>query len=136
MNVTNASYNIIDNSRKISLYFTAIFIIVGLIGNSVTIFVFGQKRFRQNSSNVYIFCLAINDFLYLIVHFFKDFFKTLVEINEAKNGKISSFLFAMNIVDRFNMSCLLINYLRYVLRLNSAYISKFQSLIIILNINY
>ena len=126
MNQTNSDItdNIIENSRKISLYFTVGFIVLGLIGNSLTIFVFAQKRFRQNSSNVYIFSLAINDFLYLIVHFFKDSIKTLIEVYEAENGKNSSFLNAINLVDRYNASCLLINYLRYVLRLNSAYISN------------
>ena len=45
MNLTNINTSdslTIENYRKISLYFTASLIIVGLIGNSVTIFVFAQ----------------------------------------------------------------------------------------------
>ena len=48
-------------SGKINLFGILIAITVGLIGNFLTIFVFSQKRFRNNSSNIFLLCLAIND---------------------------------------------------------------------------
>lgn len=104
--------------RKIYLLATLILIIVSLIGHFLTIFVFGQKRFRKNSSNVYLFCLAINDCLYLVTHFFEDTIRTFIYLNETN----SSFILALNVIDKHMFTCRLVNYLRYVLRFISAYI--------------
>jgi len=64
------SYLFLEQSRKINLVLTSIVIIFGLVGNSLIIFIFGQKRFRKNSFNIYLLCLAINDSIFLIVQFF------------------------------------------------------------------
>jgi hypothetical protein len=61
----------LEQCRKINLICTIIFSALGIVGHSLTIFVFAQKRFRKNSSNVYLLCLAINDGLYLITNFFE-----------------------------------------------------------------
>jgi hypothetical protein len=62
---------LLENTRRINVMSTIIFTLIGLIGHFLTIFVFAQKRFRKNSSNVYLLCLAINDAFYLIIHFFE-----------------------------------------------------------------
>lgn len=99
----------LTKTRLVNLYCSIFFTLIGLIGHCLTIFVFAQKRFRQNSSNVYLLCLAIIDALYLIVHFFKESI-TMYTDNY------------LNIIDKYDFACRLINYLRYVLRLISAYI--------------
>ena len=74
------SYHVLEESRKINIFSTLILILFGLIGNSLIIFVFSQKRFRTNSSNVYLFCLAINDSLFLLIHFIEDTVKNYQRI--------------------------------------------------------
>lgn len=109
----------LEKYRKINILTTVLFIVIGLLGHFLTIFVFVQKRFRKNSSNVYLLCLAINDALFLITHFFEDTIRTYINLNEEVS---SPFLESLNITDRFNLSCQLINYFRCVLRFISAYI--------------
>ena len=64
------SYSVFTQSRKINIFFTILIIIIGLVGNIMTVSVFMQKRFRINSSCVYLLCMAISDGLFLIIHFF------------------------------------------------------------------
>ena len=111
------SLKILENSRKINIFSTVVLIIFGLMGHSLTIFVFAQKRFRRNSSNVYFLCLAINDSLYLIIHFFKDTIRSYKNIYFEDSS--NSFL---NLIDQFSFTCKSLNYLRNVLRFISAYI--------------
>lgn len=113
------SLNQLEKFRKINLVSTILFIVIGLIGHFLTIFVFAQKRFRKNSSNVYLLCLAVNDALYLIIHFFEDVIRTFIHLNEES---LSPLIDKLNLIDRYNLSCQLINYLRYVFRFISAYI--------------
>lgn len=106
--------------RKVNLYITLIFMLIGIIGHILTIFVFSQKRFRKNSSNVYFLCLAINDALFLITHFFEDSIRTFIDLYFKEN--MDELINAFNITDRFILACYMINYLRYVFRFVSAYI--------------
>lgn len=112
------SYLFLEQSRKINLVLTSIVIIFGLVGNSLIIFIFGQKRFRKNSFNIYLLCLAINDSIFLIVQFFEDTLKNYTHIYTDN----TNFLHLLNLIDRFQLACSLIEYLRYVLRSISAYI--------------
>ena len=127
------SFQTLEFTRKMSIYTTVLLTFFGLIGNFIIIFVFGQSRFRTNSSNVYLLCLAVNDSLFLCVHLIEDTAKNyermfIHEENET-NSKTSSysfdmFIISMNITDRYDVACRFVNYLRYVLRFISAYISK------------
>jgi len=65
------SNTVLEYSSKINIFSTLIMITVGLVGNSLTLFVFGQSKFRTNPSHVYLLCLAVNDSLFLIIHFFE-----------------------------------------------------------------
>jgi hypothetical protein len=99
---TNQSSYVLSNQlNQVNSILTIIIIIFGLIGHSLTIFVYSQNRFRRNSSNIYFLCLALNDSAYLIFHFLIQF---------------------SSLIDTFEMTCRLINYLRNVLRFTSAYI--------------
>jgi hypothetical protein len=95
----------IESCEDISLLFTVIITLIGLIGHFLTIFVFIQKRFRKNSSHIYMLCLAINNFVYLIIR--------LSNYNTNNSFSLS---------DKHNLVCKSFTYLKYVLRFTSAYI--------------
>ena len=65
------SYEILNGTKKVNVILTIIVILFGLLGNSLIVYVFSKKRFRVNSSNVFILCLAVNDSCFFIVHFFE-----------------------------------------------------------------
>ena len=68
----NSTYQNLENKNlRVNPISTSIVILGGLIGNSIVIFVFGQKTYRTNPSHVYFLCSAIVDSLFLIVHFFE-----------------------------------------------------------------
>lgn len=117
------SIHFLQVSRKANLFLTLILIVFGLIGHMLTIFVFIQKRFRKNSSNVYFLCLAVNDSVYLVIHFFKDSIRNYQSIYLTDDtNSTSSFINFINLIDQFDFACKLMNYMRNVLRLISAYI--------------
>jgi hypothetical protein len=117
------SLNFLNQSRKANLFLTLILITIGLVGHSLTIFVFSQKRFRHNSSNIYFLCLALNDSAYLIIHLFKDTIRTYNDIYLSETEKkTKSFIQYLNLIDQYELTCRLMNYLRNVLRFTSAYI--------------
>jgi hypothetical protein len=112
-----SSYGLSNQLNQVNSILTIIIIVFGLIGHSLTIFVYSQNRFRRNSSNIYFLCLALNDSAYLIIHPFKDTIRSFI-----KDDKFQNFIQMLNLIDRFEMTCRLINYLRNVLRFTSAYI--------------
>ena len=114
-NLTNAeraylkSLDLLALSSKINIFGTIAFFLLGLVGNSISIFVFAQKIFRRNSSHVYLLCLAIIDSLFLVIHLIEDTFKTYKDIFlENKNTLFNQII----ITDQFEITCRLINYLR------------------------
>lgn len=109
----------LEVSVRINIVATVIVVTIGLIGNSLTICVFGNRKFRKNSSHVYLLCLAINDSLFLIIHFFEDTVRTYRKMNEEVE---STFIDILNITNRYQHVCLLINYIRNILRFVSAYV--------------
>ncbi len=66
------SEKFLTKAQKLNIVLTICITTIGLIGNSITVIIYGQKKYRKNSSNVFILCLAINDSLFLVVHFFED----------------------------------------------------------------
>lgn len=116
-----SSMILLNVTRKINLFMTLFLIVFGMVGHALTIFVFAQKRFRRNSSNVYLLCLAIVDSMYLIVHFFKNTIRTYMDIYSTDEPNFGEFIQLINLIDRYETSCRLINYLRNVLRMISAY---------------
>lgn len=120
------SENFLETTRIINIILTIIAILIGLLGNTLTIIVFYQKKFRTNSSNVFLFCLAINDNLFLIIHFFEDTIRTykdlFIDSKMSDNDSFDKFIRDIIITDKFEISCRLVNYLRCILRFISAYI--------------
>lgn len=111
---------LLKQSILINLIVSVLVIIFGLTGNFFIVYIFAQKRFRTNSSNVYLLCLGLNDALFLLIHFFESSLRTFQSITSSK--VTNDFIKLINITDKFNFTCRLVNYLRYVLRFTSAYI--------------
>lgn len=127
VSITRSSM-ILENTMKINIYTSLFIFLIGIIGHSITIFLFSRKRFRLNSSHIYLFCIAVTDSLFLFVHFFEDTIRTSINVysNENITNDFNLFIFSsiqvINIADNFDTPCKLINYFRYVLRFISAYI--------------
>lgn len=122
---------IFESAKKLNIYATLIAILIGLFGHFLIIIVLGQKRFRTNSSNIYLLCLAINDSLFLIVHLFEDTIRTYIDvyIDETNAHKLlNRFIFSLDITDKYDITCRLMNYFRFVLRFTSSYILVVYSL--------
>lgn len=124
--VTNSSHEIdfnLKQARKWNIFALLPIILIGLIGHCLIIFVFIQKRFRTNSNNVFILCLAFTESLYLLNHFFEDTLRTFNDIYIENNSTIfNRFMLFINITDKYDLSCRIINYLKFVLSFLSSYI--------------
>lgn len=126
----------LDQSRKINILASILIIILGLIGNGSIVAILSKKKCLINPFKVYIFYLAIVDGLFLVVHLFEDTIRNYNDIyntnheayiNEFQNIKktrsnFHSFILFINLTDRYDLMCRLVNYFRYVLRFTSAYI--------------
>jgi hypothetical protein len=117
----------LEQTRKINIFSVLIILVVGLIGNCLTILVFSQRRFRKNSSNIYLFSLAIVDVLFLSLHVIEDTVRTYNDVypinNSTNETSFFDFLSSLkNVTDKFLISCSLVNYFRYVIRFISAFI--------------
>jgi len=108
-------------TQKFNTLLTICIIIIGLIGNFLTVFIYGQKKYRKNSSNVFLLCLAINDSLFLVVHFFEDIIHNLKSYFDLELEKIQ-FINKIDFISQNDLACKLANYLRYSLRMISAYL--------------
>ena len=86
------SNSILEYSNKTNIFLTLIVTAIGLTGNCLTIFVFGQAKYRTNPSHVYLLCLAVNDSLFLIIHFFEG----------KKNRRLPIRIFPSYIAKYFN----------------------------------
>ena len=75
----NNSTNFLELSDKINVIISILIVCIGLIGNTLSLIIYGQSKYRLNSSHVFIFILAIIDSLFLIVHFFEDTLKNIVK---------------------------------------------------------
>ena len=130
-----SSIDFLELTVRVNVLSTVCIVILGIIGNALTMLVFIQKKFRINSSSVYLLCLSVVDSLFLILHFFEDtvriskevFVKAdyddLINVTLKQSAiRFQAYIDMINITDRFGLSCRLINYFRYVLRFISAYI--------------
>ena len=112
-------------SRKINILCTFIIACFGILGHVLTIFVYSRKKFNKNSSHVYLYCLAINDSIFLVIHFFEDTVRSLQNVFQQPISNLDNFkqfFKFLNITDKCSLTCIVINYLRYYLRFSSAYI--------------
>lgn len=121
------SEKFLEKARVGNLAFTILAILVGLIGNGLTIIVFSQNKFRTNSSNAYLLCLALNDSLFLVVHFFEDTIRTykILFIDPQKlstSDSFAYFIITIMVIDKFDIICRCMSFMRNFLRFISAYI--------------
>jgi len=123
----------LETSRKINVLASSTIIILGLIGNITISALFSNKKTRFNSARVYFFYLSLIDGLFLLVHLFEDTIRNYNDIynnsdelqtaaeKQAKN-LMNSIAYLINITDKYDLTCRLINYFRYVFRFTSVYI--------------
>ncbi len=118
-----SSYDTLNMAKKINVICVLVVILIGLVGNSITAFVFLQSRFRINSSHVYLLSLALIDSSFLLIHFLEDTIRTYESIVDSiLDDNFNSFIKSLNIVNSNDFMCKLISYLRYVIRLISSFL--------------
>jgi len=90
---------------SIRIYFgaTLAFVIIGLVGNALSMLVFSSREMHGVSSNVYLLTLAASDSFYLVSVFLS---KTLTTLRCWYFVEL-----AMDIVNRSDFSCVLLQYL-------------------------
>lgn len=128
-NLTEASLSLVNLAKHLNFFSVLLAILIGLASNFLTIIVFSQKRFRTNSSNVYLLVLAFVDSSFLLAHFFEDTVRTFDELyldhdytNLTRTTKFDKLFHMLDITNRIEFVCRLVNFLRYTLRFMSAYI--------------
>lgn len=109
----------LETSRRINLIASICVIIIGFFGNLLVTLIFIQKKFRSNSSHIYLLCSAINDNLFILIHLFEDTLRTYKTVFTIENHFLINLL---NITDQNDLTCRSINYLRNILRFISVYI--------------
>jgi len=115
------SEKFLREAKNLNTIITVCIIIIGLIGNSLTVVVYGQKKNRKNSSNIFLLCLAINDTLFLVVHFYEDTIRNLKSDFDFKQ-EIIQFINKFDIIVQNDLTCKFVNYLRYSFRMISSYL--------------
>lgn len=140
----NSALKFLNFTKELNVIMVFIIILIGLVGNILAILVFIQKRFRKKSTEVFLLVLAISDGLFLITHFFEDTLRTYIDFYVRNNRAMIPFPYQhcnpnvtivdsskkneqsiyelINITDKFEVTCVLVNYFRYFLRFISAYI--------------
>ena len=115
----------LEISMILNIFFTIVFILIGLCGNFITLLVYGQSKNRVNASNIFISCLAIFESVFLILHFFEDTIRTIISTKRLLQNNIDldnyDFIEKLNIIDNNYLMCSLFNYLRYTFRFIQAY---------------
>ena len=115
------SEKFLTEAKKINTFITICIIIIGLIGQCLTVIIYGQKKNRKNSSNIFLLCLAINDTLFLVVHFYEDTIRNL-KSNFEFQQEIIEFINKIDIIVQNDLTCKFVNYLRYSFRMISSYL--------------
>ena len=86
-----------DDIKKISSYTSLFIIVVGMVGNSLTLIVMTSRHCKKSSFTVYLACLAVVDSVVLLVWPLKYWLLDTFQID----------------VERFPATCKLINLLNY-----------------------
>ena len=114
----DSDYNkeLIEMLKKINIFSTIVIVILGLIGHFITVNVYARKHNRTNAITVYLLCLAVNDSLFLIVHFFEDTLRSLNNFSlyskSEQTDLYTKIISVLRFADKFNPPCQIINYLR------------------------
>lgn len=117
INLVN-SLKILINSRVINIFATMCITVIGLIGNLATMCIFAHKKYRLNSSHVYLLSLALIDTLFLVNHFFEDTLHAYSSMYLTSEYDTEEYF---RIYDNPTL-CRLLNYFRYSFRFASTYI--------------
>jgi len=126
----------LEISMKLNIFFTIVFILIGLCGNFITLLVYGQSKNRVNASNIFISCLAIFESVFLILHFFEDTIRTIRNTKRLFQNNIDNYdlIEKLNIIDNNYLMCSISNYLRYTIRFIQSYTVSYLLRIYFLNL--
>jgi hypothetical protein len=126
----------LEISMILNIFFTIVFILIGLCGNFITLLVYGQSKNRVNASNIFISCLAIFESVFLILHFFEDTIRTIRNTKRLFQNNIDNYDFIekLNIIDNNYLMCSISNYLRYTIRFIQSYTVSYLLRIYFLNL--
>jgi hypothetical protein len=110
-------------SLILNIFFTIALIFIGLCGNFIILIVYSQSKNRVNASNIFIFCLAIFESVFLMLHFFDDTIRTIKNTKRLFQNNIDNidFIEKFNIIDNNYLMCSISNYLKYTIRFIQAY---------------
>jgi hypothetical protein len=110
-------------SLILNIFFTIVFIFIGLCGNFIILIVYSQSKNRVNASNIFIFCLAIFESIFLMLHFFEDTIRTIRNTKRLFQNNIDNYdlIEKLNFIDNNYLMCSISNYLKYTIRFIQAY---------------
>lgn len=117
----NLSKSVMNHSREMIVYIKIPVILLGLISNATSVFVFAQKKFRTHSVHVFLLWLALNDSLFLLIYLAEDVIQ-MQELFSFKNGYLTKWLQLLSLANSNNLACGLVNYIRSILHFSSAYL--------------
>lgn len=110
----------LSNSLKFQTIISLQIILLALILNFLVVLFLLRKNLNPRS--VFLIFLSLNHSLYLVVYIFQDIIKACIEIYYSKksNNLHVNILYMLDLIDRYDYLCRLINYLSHVLRFNTA----------------
>ncbi|CAF1034416.1 unnamed protein product [Brachionus calyciflorus] len=91
--------------------------LVGLYGNTVSIFIFSSKSYNKNSSKslrTYLVILSLSDLFVIVLHYIDFTFRSWINLTGSYKSQF-------NFVDKIQIFCKLVPYLRNVFRTISVY---------------
>jgi uncharacterized membrane protein YqjE len=123
-------------SLILNIFFTIVFIFIGLCGNFIILIVYSQSKNRVNASNIFIFCLAIFESIFLMLHFFEDTIRTIRNTKRLFQNNIDNYdlIEKLNVIDNNYLMCSISNYLRYTIRFIQSYTVSYLLRIYFLNL--
>lgn len=104
-------------SKWINVIFLTLIAIIGIYGNLMSAKIFVSKTFNRNSIKslrLYLVTLALSDAFVLVFHYSDFTFRSWVNLTESYESRF-------NFVDKINLFCKLVPYLRNVFRTISVY---------------
>ncbi len=103
-------------SYKVFVFVCVIFIVIGFVGNTLSLLVFSGREMRGSSSNVYLLVLALSDSFYLVSVIFTKILKplkclyfreTLVDIHDEYDFLCRSFQYLQDFFSDYS-TCLIL----------------------------
>ena len=79
---------VFERARQFNIEASTLLVCVGILSNSLAIFVFSKRRVQVNSASVYLLSLSVADLLFLLVHMLEDTLRTFIDLYVNKNVQV------------------------------------------------